>query len=310
MAPDAPQISFNPKRALFAGMASVFVVVVLIAIKALAYATGGSAGILAALVDSVVDAAASIMSLLAIHISMKPADNHHRHGHGKIEGLSAFGQGLFIFFAAVFLGIESVDRLRHPVAQDAYGLGMLVMAISIALSVALVAIQTASLRHAESLAVQSDRAHYGSDIVVNVVVLLVLAAQSYGAPNWLDPLVALAVAFWLVRIAWQVASGGVDMLLDREVSDEQRLKIVECIRSCDQIRGFHDLRTRMVGMNLNISLDIEVDADLTLRDAHAIAHTLENTLLQHFPHAEIMIHVDPEGDVADARHSSIGFRPV
>lgn len=301
---------YNPRRALIAGVASIVTVAVLIAIKTVAYVADGSTGILAALIDSGADAAGSLVNLFAIHISLKPADSHHRHGHGKIEGLAALVQGALIAGSAVYLLIEASHRISNPVEIESYGLGMAVMIVSVLLSIVLVMIQRASLRHAPSLAVESDQAHYGSDIAVNLAVLAALALQKTGMPPWIDPVVAFLVGLWLCRTAWIVGRGAIDMLLDREVSDEERQRIIHCVRSCADVKGLHDLRTRMVGMSLNISFDIEVDADLTLRDAHAIAHRVEACLMKDFPNAEIMIHVDPEDDIEDARHSEIGMRPI
>ena len=301
---------YEPRRALIAGVASIVTVAILIVIKTVAYVAGGSTGILAALIDSGADAAGSLMNLLAIHISMKPADSHHRHGHGKVEGLAALFQAALIGGSAVYLLYEAGNKVFNPVEIESYGFGMIAMVLSVVLSGILVIIQHSALKHAPSLAVEADQAHYGADIAVNIAVLGALVLQAAGAPTWIDPAVAFLVGLWLCRTAWIVLGGGIDMLLDREVSDEVREQILHCVRKNSDVHGVHDLRTRMVGMSLNISFDIEVDADLTLRDAHAIAHKVEGCLLRDFPNAEIMIHVDPEGEIEDARHSPIGLRPL
>lgn len=302
--------SYEPRRALIAGLASIVTVALLIMIKTMAYLASGSTSVLAALIDSGSDAAGSLMNLLAIHISLKPADDHHRYGHGKVEGLAALFQSALIVVASAYLIIHAIGHFQHPVAVEHHGLGIAVMMVSIILSAVLVLIQRASLRHAPSLAIEADKAHYGADIAVNIAVLIVLVLQSYGAPAWIDPVVALLIGVWLLRMACKVMQGGLDMLLDREVSDAERTRILECVRSNPDVRGVHDLRTRMVGMNLNISFDIEVDPDLLLRDAHNIARDVELCLMKDYPNAEIMIHVDPEGEVEDTRHSPIGMREL
>jgi ferrous-iron efflux pump FieF len=300
--------SFTPHYALYAGTASIVTVAILIVIKTIAYTAEPSASILAALIDSCSDAGASLMSLMAIHISLKPADRYHRYGHGKIEGLAALLQGLLIAGGAVFLIVDTVGHFSHPVIVEQHNLAMVIMAASIILSVVLVLIQKASLVRAPSLAVESDKEHYGADIIVNIAVLAALILQSQGAPNWIDPSVAFCIALWLMRTAWQVTAGGLDMLLDREVDDAERTKILDNIRACQDVLGVHDLRTRMVGMNLNISFDIEVDPNLSLRNAHAIAKNVELCLMQKFPNAEVMIHVDPDDDTEDSRHNEVGVR--
>src|SRR5687768_167911 len=147
------QTIFHPRLALLAGWASIVTVTILIVIKSVAWASSGSASVLASLTDSVIDAAISIISFMAIRHSLKPADDDHRYGHGKIEGLMALLQAAFIGAAAIFLIIESVGRLADPRPVSQPVMAIIVMVISTGLSALLVAIQNYSLRRAPSLSV-------------------------------------------------------------------------------------------------------------------------------------------------------------
>lgn len=297
---------FRPKMALLAGAASIATVTVLIIIKTMAYLASGSTSVLASLIDSLVDAGVSLVSFLAIHHSLKPADEDHRHGHGKIEGLAALMQGAFICGAAVFLGFEAFQRLSNPQPVTAHGMAIAVMAVSLLLSVVLVVVQNYSLRHAPSLAVKADRAHYSSDILMSGGVILALVAQRYGAPSGIDAAFALIVALWMFVTVYKISFKAVDMLLDRELPPETRERILEIIGSNKDVRGIHDLRTNMTGMRVQIFFDIEVDPDLTLASAHAISRSIEQAILHQFPNAEIMIHEDPVGEIEDSRHTVRG----
>lgn len=281
--------------ALYAAMAALVTVAILIFAKGSAWLSSGSASVLASLVDSVIDAAVSIMNFCAIRYSMKPADHEHRHGHGKIEGLSAMFQGAFIFGAGVFLVFESLSRFTQAAPIEAHMMSIQIMAFSIIISVALVAIQNHTLKQVDSLAVASEKAHYATDVVLNGAVIAVLFLLYKGAPLWLDPLFALLVAAYLGYTAKNIVAGGLDMLLDRELPDEQRQLIFKTIRAHPDVHNVHDLRTRKSGMRVYIYFDLELDADKSLRAAHEVAHDVEQALLAHFPHAEIMIHKDPYG---------------
>jgi ferrous-iron efflux pump FieF len=297
---------FQPDFALKAGYASMATVSVLIVMKAVAFVLSGSVSVLASLLDSIMDGIVSLMNFFAIRESLKPADKNHRYGHGKIEGLAALMQAAFIGGSAMFLALESFRRLAHPQEIGAYGVGIVVMAISIVLSLLLVAYQKHAMKRAPSLAVEADKMHYAYDSYINGGVMLALILQMFGAPVWIDSLFALIVAFWMVRSVIDIGKSGIDMLLDRELPKETREKIKTLVLSDQRVRGLHDLRTRMVGMNINVSFDIELDPQLTLCAAHAIGVDVEKILLQSFPNAEIMIHIDPLGEPEDHRHSVAG----
>lgn len=297
---------YAPRKALIAGVASLVTVTVLIAIKTVAFMMSGSASILASLTDSIVDAGVSLMSLLAIKISLLPADKNHRYGHGKVEGLAALLQAGFMAAAAVFLAREAIDRFENPQPVTDHVFGIVVMAIAIVFSIGLVMLQKRMLDYAPSLAVEADKVHYSSDILINGGVIVALLIQMVGGPIWVDPVFALVVSGWLLFITRDVARKGIDMLLDRELPRDSRERIKTIIHSDPRIHDTHDLRTRASGMKIHISFDIEVDDTLTIKQAHEIAVDAENRLLAEFPNAEIMIHIDPMGDTHDARHEIAG----
>lgn len=300
----------NPLKrhyALWAGSASVFTVTLLIAIKTFAFWQSGAVSILATLIDSLADAVVSMINFLAIRYSLKPADEEHRFGHGKIEGLAALFQAAFIAGAGVFLLFESLSRFTAPRPSEDSALVIVIMAVSMALSALLVFIQNRSLDHAPSLAVEAERAHYVGDIAINGGVIAVLVAMRLGAPQWLDPAFAIVVAAYLGYVARDIAGKGVDMLLDRELPDESREKIRALVHAHPAVRGMHDLRTRKSGMNIDISFDIELDPEQSLRKAHEVTIALEKELLKLFPNAEILIHKDPAGiRHTDSRHQVCG----
>lgn len=294
--------------ALFAGIASIVTVSFLIVIKVIAYVLSGSVAVLASLVDSIMDAVVSLINFMAIRYSLKPADHEHRYGHGKIEGLAALFQAAFIAGAGVFLVFESVRRFTKPEVSEDSMLVVGIMLVSVFLSIVLILIQRLSLKYAPSLAVEADQAHYTGDIAINGGVVVVLLLMQYGAPVWVDPAFAVAIAAHLGLTAKSVAMKGVDMLLDRELPDELRGQILDIIKSHPETRGVHDLRTRKSGMDLHIVFDLELDPDKSLRDAHAIALKIEKQILREFPNAEIMIHKDPAGvPHVDSRHQISGI---
>lgn len=291
--------------ALVAAGASMATVAILIVIKLYAAIETSSASVLASLIDSVVDATVSLMTFLAIRISLKPADDDHRHGHGKVEGLAALFQAAFIAGSGFFLLLESIRRFSEGNLTENNDVAIAIMAISTILSVVLVLIQNYSLKFAPSLAVESDRAHYSSDILVSIGVIGILMALQSGAPRWIDPAYAVIVTLYLAWLARNIAGKGIDMLLDKELPGAAREIITKKVLSHKYVMGMHDLRTSKSGMKVFISFDIELDPSLLLYNAHEIVREVEYELLVEFPNAEILIHADPHGDTYDTRHSQV-----
>ncbi|MBN8520646.1 MAG: cation transporter [Alphaproteobacteria bacterium] len=296
----------NPRYALWAAGWSVATVSILISIKLWAYIESDSSAMLASLLDSLMDAGVSIILLFAVRYSLKPADKGHRYGHGKIEGIAALFQSAMMFAGACFILFESGHKFLHPQAISHHGLALWVSGVAILLSLILVAVQKFSLARAPSLAIEADRAHYKSDIFLNLAVIFALIIHAQGGPLWVDPAVAIVIAGYFAFTSWQIGKQGADMLMDREMPSAVRERIKMIVSRHDDVLGIHDLRTRKSGMVLHISFDVEIDPDLTLRTAHEVTRQLEQSLLEDFPYAEILIHMDPYGDTFDARHSVKG----
>lgn len=298
----------RPRYALYAGGAAIATVSILIIAKVAAWFMTGSAAILASLTDSMMDAWVSGINLLAIRYSLKPADSEHRYGHGKVEGIAALFQAALIASAAVFLALESVSRLVEVREIQSLNVALGVMAFSMAMSILLVTIQKYSLKFAPSLAVEADQAHYSTDILMNGGTILALGFIAMGGPHWVDSAFALVVVGYLAKTAWHIGFKGADMLMDRELPDSVRREILEIVVASPGISGIHDLRTRAIGMRTHISFDVEIDPDISLRDAHEATRGVERALLAKFPNAEIMIHMDPLGDPADSRHPGLAVK--
>lgn len=290
--------------ALLSTAASVGVAATLVVVKLYAYSLSGATGVLASLTDSASDLGISLIAFFSMHYALKPADKEHRHGHGNMEGITALLQAAFIGAAAFFLGSESVSRILSPSPISLDATVLILMGISLFLSAALVWIQNYALSRARSLIVEADMAHYSSDIAVTAATIAVLILTGLGLPAVLDPLFALGVAGYLLFTAYRIARKALDMLLDRELPDEERQNLKSIIRSHPGVLSFHDLRTKQSGIVIFISMDIVVDADLSLREAHAIAKTLEAGIMEEYSRAEVIIHVDPADDIEDARHKN------
>ncbi|MAZ76096.1 MAG: hypothetical protein CMH31_02210 [Micavibrio sp.] len=296
----------EPKYALIASIFAVGTVTALIVLKIIAYWLSGSTAVLSTLADSIVDIAVSIMMLLAVRYSLKPADEQHRHGHGKIEGIAALFQGAFMAAAGLFILFEALHKFMNPEEVQSHALAIIVAVTAIGMTLVLVSVQKYCLQKAPSLAIEADYAHYKSDIFLNLAVIIVLFADYKGAPIWFDPLIAIGIAIYFFIIAGRISLQSLDMLMDKEVSFEHRRRIEAIVNAHEEALGIHDLRTRRSGMTLHISFDVEMNPDMTLCQSHGVVRELEQEIVTLFPNAEVLIHVDPHGDTADTRHKVAG----
>jgi ferrous-iron efflux pump FieF len=279
--------------------ASVATASVLVVVKLSAWLVTGSISVLASLVDSLMDVLASSINLVAVRYSLKPPDPEHRFGHGKAESLAGLAQATFIAGSAVFLIIEAIDRLVHPEPLEHVTAGVAVMVFAMVATFGLLAIQRHVVRKTGSTAIKADALHYATDFLTNGTALLALVLARFGLSG-VDPVLGLLIAAYILYSAWRISRDALQGLMDRELPEEQRARIIEIASSHDQVHGLHDLRTRQSGRTQIIQLHLELDDDLRLVRAHAIADAVERAIREEFPEADIIIHEDPV-NIAEVR---------
>ena len=275
--------------------ASSVVALVLIAVKTGAWFLTDSVSVMSSLLDSLLDAAASLVNLLAVRHALTPADREHRFGHGKAEPLAGLAQAAFIAGSALLLSLEAIHRFGHPQPVAHVDIGIGVMLFSIVVTAVLVTYQRYVVRVTGSVAIGADSLHYRSDIILNGSVILSIGLSAWLGWLALDPLFGLIIAAYILYSAAQIVRASLDRLMDRELPDADRVRIREIALRHPEVRAVHDLRTRSAGPGVFIQIHIEMDGGMTLRRSHDISDEVEHEILAAFPHAEVIIHQDPAG---------------
>ncbi len=296
----APIAGSTDRLMRLASYASVTTAGLLILVKLFAWHYTNSISLFASLIDSVLDVAASVISMLAIRQALMPPDREHRFGHGKAEPLAALGQAAFICGSGIFLIIQALSRLITPVPPTHGAVGIAVMLFSIVVTLGLVCFQHYVVRRSASIAIAADSLHYKGDLLANtaVIVALVLSTQLGWARA--DSLFALGIAFYILYNTWIIACDALDMLMDRELPDQERKRIISLIFQQPRVLAIHDLRTRRAGTQIFIQCHIEMNANISLLQAHEIVDRVEILLTEHFPRAEVILHEDPYLEEQDA----------
>jgi len=264
----------------------------LLVIKIFAWWYTGSVSILAALVDSLVDIAASLTNLLVVRYSLQPADKEHTFGHGKAESLAALAQSMFISGSALFLFLTGIQHLARPEPMNAPGIGIAVTLVALLSTLVLVTYQRWVVRKTKSQAVRADMLHYQSDVMMNGAILLALGLSWYGWHR-ADALFALGIGVYILYSALHMGYEAVQSLLDRALPEEERQEIVAIVNAWPGVSGAHDLRTRQSGPTRFIQMHLEMEDSLPLVLAHQIAEEVEQAILRRFPGSDVIIHQDP-----------------
>jgi ferrous-iron efflux pump FieF len=286
---------------LSAGVFSVLVALTLVIAKLWALWATGSLSIAATLADSGLDLMMSLGGLVAIAYAAKPADEDHAFGHTSAEDLAALAQSVFIVLSAVIVAVVAIQRLLQgdaPLPKDE-GKGIAVATFAIVVTLMLVAWQRRVARQTGNRVVAADSLHYIGDLVPNIGAIIALFASARWGMGYIDSIVALGAAAFLVLGALRIGKAAWDALMDRSADASMIAGISDIARSFPGVHGFHDLKTRQSGSRVFVNMHVELDGDQTLTEAHAIGAALRRAILNQYPQADVLIHKDPVGDTAD-----------
>jgi ferrous-iron efflux pump FieF len=278
-----------------AAIASVCTASFLLALKAFAVLQTGSVAMLGSLADTALDLLASLVTLFGVRVAARPADHHHRFGHGKAEALAALAQVVIISISALAIGWRAIVRLLEGDRTVHAEYGIAVSAIAIAVTLGLLAYQRSVIRRTGSVAIRTDHLHYQSDLLLNLAVIAALVLDQYLNLTGADPIFGILIALWLLWGAWAASSQALDQLMDREWPEEKRRRFIAVASRHRAGRGIHDIRTRSSGTYDFAQFHIWVDPEMSVAAAHVVVEEIESALAEEFPGCEVLIHLDPEG---------------
>ncbi|TSJ88874.1 cation diffusion facilitator family transporter [Gilliamella apicola] len=275
-----------------ATLCAVLISVFLIIIKLLTCWFTGSMSLFASLLDSSIDLLASGLNFFLVRYALKPADDDHTFGHGKAESLAALAQSTFIIGSATILLLSSIKSIIHPTVIKSPLLGISVSIISVIVTGILVLYQKHVIKETSSKAIEADMLHYSSDMFMNIAVIMALFLSWYGI-TYADACFAFFIALYIFYNACKIAYGAIQDLLDKALPESDNQKISDIVFSYANVRGFHDLKTRQAGPVKFIQLHLELDDDMPLIKAHAVADAIEKHISREFAPATVIIHQDP-----------------
>ncbi|MFC1944427.1 cation diffusion facilitator family transporter [Chloroflexota bacterium] len=279
---------------LRAARLSVAAIVGLVALKVVVGWLSGSISMLAQATDSLLDLFAVLVTLSAVIIAERPADEKHPYGHGKVEEAGGVVQGALIFAAGGLIIYSSVQRILGDAEVEMTEAGMGVMLVSIIVSILLAGHLRRIAANTGSVALEANASNIAADVYSALAVLLGLLVVRLTGANDIDSAIAIAVSMYILTVGYRVTTRSLAGLLDASILTQQETAIKACLEAHgDQVAGYHRLRTRRSGSERHIDFHLVMDAEISLEEAHAICDRIEAELEQRLPRSDIIIHCEP-----------------
>jgi len=267
--------------------------VAIFGIKLYSYYISGSVALLSDALESIVNILASLMMYMSVRISEQPPDDNHRYGHQKIENISSFIEGALIIVAGALIGRAALNRLFEPVTLVSLDLAIGLSLFATMLNGLLSWLLMKKAEETRSMALEGDAKHLFSDVVSSIGVAFGLFIEQFLGIPVLDPLMAMIVAFMVLRLGLGLVYKSGSGLMD-ESCPETEEKIRELMdRHKSQFVDYHDLKTRRSGDRVFAELHLSLDGSLSVQEAHDFTDHLEWDVENEIPGVDLTIHVEP-----------------
>jgi cation diffusion facilitator family transporter len=271
---------------------SLFSNTCLIILKLTAGIISGSVSIISEAIHSSMDLMAAIIAFFSVKVSDNPPDSRHPYGHGKIENISGVIEALLIFIAAIWIIVEAVKRLMGgAVKLDSIGVGSIVMVISAAVNIFVSGKLYKVARATKSIALEADALHLKTDVFTSLGVAAGLGLIMITGINWLDPVVAMLVALFIIHEAYRLLKRAYTPLLDEAWEDVDILYLKKELNELNV--NYHELRTRVAGNYRFLDLHMYMPKDLSVESSHHYCDMIEEKLTSKFENLNVTIHVEP-----------------
>lgn len=279
---------------------SVFSNIGLTILKLLAGLATGSLSVLSEALDSGIDLLASLIAWMSLTQAERPPDERHPYGHGKWEHISSALEAGLIALGGVFIIYHGLKRLYIGAEISNIGYGLTVMMISILVNLFLSLYISKEADRYDSIALKTDAWHLQTNVYQAGSVLLGLLLVRWTGLAILDPLIAIGLALFILKLAYGIMRRSFSGLLDEKLSEEEEETIGRIINSHRQdfkgLISFHDLRTRRAGREKHIDLHLVVKGEEKIEDIHKICDHLEEEIRRALPGSHVIIHVEPDGE--------------
>ncbi len=285
------------REALRVSGVSIVVNLLLSAAKLAAGLLARSGAMVSDAVHSASDVFSTFIVIIGVKLSGKAADRDHPYGHERMECVAAIVLAVVLLITGLFIGWEGVRCILSADAEPLPVPGLLALAaavVSIAVKEGMFWYTRRYARRLGSSALMADAWHHRSDALSSVGALVGIAGARMGVPL-LDPLASVVICAFIAKAAFDIFRDAIDKMVDHSGDPATEAAVRACVEEHDDVRRVDVLRTREFGNRLYVELEIAVDGELTLHEAHAIAEGVHDDVEKAFPQVKhIMVHVNPD----------------
>lgn len=286
----------NAKKAISTSVFSIISNALLAVIKFATGILGNSYALIADAIESTADVFSSVLVLIGLKYSTRPADKNHPYGHGRFEVISTFAVIGFLVISATVIAYESIENIRtpHPAPETftLYVLGAIILFKELSFRYVI-----KKSKETNSSSLKADAWHHRSDAITSVMAFIgILIAVTMGegfeaADDWAALIASGIIIYNAYKISRPVLS---------EISDEQLYEgLIEQIReislSVDGVVATEKCHVRKMGMTYYVDLHMIVDGNISVVEGHRIAHDLKDEIQRQIPQvADVLIHTEPD----------------
>ena len=291
-------VSEAEEKKIVAQMSTVGIAgnVLLSAFKLIAGLAGSSGAMISDAVHSLSDVLATFIAMIGVRISKRGADADHQYGHEKFECISSEILAGILFVTGLGIGSVGVEKIIGGHYEDLTVPGMLPLIaaiVSIVSKEAMFWYTRACAKKIQSSAFMADAWHHRSDALSSIGSLIGIVGARAGFPV-LDPIASVVICLFILKVAVDIFRDAIKKLTDSACDDAYTEKVRDYIKGQEGVCGIDLLRTRIFGEKVYVDVEISVDADLSLREAHAIAERVHDGLEHNFSNIKhVMVHVNP-----------------
>ena len=274
--------------------------ILLVAFKFVAGIAGNSAAMIADAVHSLSDIVTDAVIIVFVRISNKPKDKDHDYGHSKFETFATLIIGIVLL--AVGLGIawsgaaKIISVIRGEILESPGMIAFYVAIVSVVFKETLYRYTVICGRKLKSETVIANAWHHRSDAFSSIGTAAGIGGAILLGEKWtvLDPLAALVVSFFIVKVAFQMIKPCMDELMEKSLSDEVENEIISIVESFDGVSDLHHLHTRKLGNSCAIEFHIRMDGKISLSETHEKNTLIENRLKERYGQkTHVIIHTEP-----------------
>ncbi|MCM1133361.1 MAG: cation diffusion facilitator family transporter [Ruminococcus flavefaciens] len=250
-------------------------------------------------VHSASDVFSSIIVIIGVKMSAKKSDREHPYGHERMECVAAIVLAVVLLVTGLFIGNSTLESIRDINSAEVVVPGKLALAAAVVSIVTKEAMFWYTRHYAKILdsgAVMADAWHHRSDALSSVGALIGIAGARMGLPV-LEPAASLLICAFILKASYDIFRDAIDKMIDHSCDYQTECQIRDCVLEQVGVNDIDLLQTRIFGNKIYVDIEISMDGNKSLAEAHATAEKVHSEIESNFPKVKhIMVHVNPDNE--------------